>query len=208
MPSRTAGARGTVGHQRGAVLLEARQVLAHGRVSGDDRPVHPVGWLCGAVQLGKQLGAEVFATSRSAEKLSVASELGAHHTIDTSAVSVVDAVRELTGGRGVDVVFDHLGKVAWRDSLTALTPGGRFVTCGATTGPNPEASITKIFWKQLSILGSTMATKAEFADMLGFVELEGIRPSIDGVLPLDRIADAHRRVESGEHRGKVVLQVS
>lgn len=160
-----------------------------------------------ALQLAAAMGIETIATSRTASKLQVCRELGANHTIDTSDTDVASAVRELTGGRGVEVVFDHLGEVAWQPSLRSLAKGGRYVTCGVTTGANPKASLSRIFWKQLTILGSTMGSHSDFDAMLRFVALTGIRPRVDRTFALDAIRDAHRHLEAAEQVGKVVLQV-
>ncbi len=160
-----------------------------------------------AVQLAAAMGIETIATSRSGDKLELVRQLGANHVVNSDEQDVAEAVKELTHGAGVEVVFDHLGEVAWKPSFSALAKGGRYVTCGATTGPNPKAMITRIFWKQLSILGSTMATKRDFAEMLRFVALEGITPRVDRVFPLEEVRQAHAYLESADQVGKVVLAV-
>jgi len=162
---------------------------------------------CAAIQLGSALGLEVIATSRSSDKLGILRELGAHHVIDTSATDVVTAVNEITNGGDIDIVFDHLGDVAWKPSMAVLARGGRYVTCGATTGPNPPAGITRMFWKQLSILGSTMATKHDVADMLRFVGQHHITPRVDREFSLEDIVAAHSYLESAGQVGKVVLTI-
>ena len=162
---------------------------------------------CAAVQIGAAYGLETIVTSRSADKLAVLRELGATHTIDTSTEDVVSRVRAITGDAGVEIVFDHLGDVAWKPSMSALGKGGRFVTCGATTGPNPGAQITRIFWKGLSVLGSTMASKQDVSDMLRFVDTHQITPRVDHIFDLDDIVTAHEHVESSSQVGKVVLSI-
>ena len=117
-------------------------------------------------------------------------------------------MRELTGKRGVDVVVDSVGAATWRASLTAAAKKGRIVTCGATSGPNPEEEIRIIFWKQLSILGSTMGTDAEFAALLRAVEGRRIVPVVDEVFPLEDVRAAYERLESGAGFGKVVVRVA
>ncbi|MDY6780110.1 MAG: zinc-binding dehydrogenase, partial [Halobacteria archaeon] len=94
-----------------------------------------------AVQIADHAGAEVYATASSEEKLEAAEELGADHVLNYEEVDFADEVREATGGRGVDMVVDHVGAATWRDSLKTLAKGGRVVTCGATTGGNPETDI-------------------------------------------------------------------
>jgi NADPH2:quinone reductase len=117
-------------------------------------------------------------------------------------------VDELTGGEGVDVAFDHLGNVAREPSMLALRRGGRYVTCGASTGPMPRAFITRLFWKQLSMLGSTMASRSDAEDLLAFVRRHRITPRVDRIFELDEIAAAHRHLEGAAQVGKVVVRVA
>ena len=115
------------------------------------------------------------------------------------------AVRALTGKRGVDVVVDSVGEKTWMTSLRSAANGARIVTCGATTGPNPKEEIRLVFWKQLSILGSTMANDREFRLLLSTVASGALRPVIDRVFPLSRAVEAYERMEKGEQFGKIVL---
>jgi len=182
-----------------AGLREGEWVLVWGAGSG-------VG--SAALQLAKALGAHVLATSSSEEKLARARALGADVAVSHAATAdVVAAVKEATAGRGADVVVEHVGEATWEASLQAAAFGGRICVCGATTGPNPPASLHRIWWKQLSVLGSTMATRADFEDLLALVEAQRLRPAIDRVYPLAEAADAHRRLESAEQFGKVVLSI-
>jgi NADPH2:quinone reductase len=123
-------------------------------------------------------------------------------------MDLVTQVKDLTDGHGVAVAFDHLGAVGWEASLHVLDKGGRYVTCGATTGASPKAGITRIFWKQLSMLGSTMASYGEFSDMLAFVEKNRITPRVDRVFNLSEVARAHERLEGAQQIGKIVLAVT
>lgn len=166
-----------------------------------------------ALQLCAAAGIETVATTRGADKSDELRALGADHVVVTGSNEdlgdqVVTAVAELTGGAGVDVAFDHLGKVAWEPSMRALRRGGRYVTCGATTGAMPGAAITRLFWKQLSMLGSTMASRTDVEQMLTFVTQHGIVPRVDRVFELSAIAEAHRYLEAAHQVGKVVLRVS
>lgn len=166
-----------------------------------------------ALQLCAAAGIDTIATTRAADKGELLRQLGAREVVvtgtgDDAGERVVRAVERITAGHGVDVAFDHLGKVAWEPSMLALRRGGRYVTCGATTGAMPRASITRLFWKQLSMLGSTMASGTDVVDMLRFVEQRRIVPRVDSVYELEDVADAHRRLESGRHVGKVVLRVA
>ncbi|WP_248895987.1 zinc-binding dehydrogenase [Haloplanus halobius] len=158
-----------------------------------------------AVQVADHLGAEVFATASTAEKLSFAAEVGAEHTINYETTDFADEVRALTDGRGVDVVVDHVGAETWQDSLRSLAKGGRLVTCGATTGSHPETDINRIFWDQLEVVGSTMATLGQVDDALERVWDGTFQPRIREVLPMSEAARAHERLENREGFGKVVV---
>ena len=159
-----------------------------------------------AVQIADHLGAEVYATASSEAKLDYAREIGADHTIDYERENVADTIRADTGKRGVDVVVDHVGAATWQDSLASLARGGRLVTCGATTGPNPETDINRIFWNQLSVLGSTMATPGEVDDVLELVWTGALEPRLRATLPMSEVAEGHRMLEEREGFGKVVLR--
>ncbi|MCW2928546.1 MAG: alcohol dehydrogenase [Thermoleophilia bacterium] len=166
-----------------------------------------------ALALCRASGIETIATTRTEDKVAELRELGADHVIVTgtgedSGDIVVAAVERLTGGDGVDVAFDHLGKVAWEPSMLALRRGGRYVTCGASTGPMPRAFITRLFWKQLSMLGSTIASRGDVEALLAFMTRHEIAPRVDTVFDLDDIAQAHRHLESGTQVGKVVIRVA
>src|SRR6056297_1426357 len=131
-----------------------------------------------AVQVAAHAGAEVFATASTDEKLAYAEEVGADHTINYEQDDFASEIRSLTGGRGVDMVVDHIGAQTWRDSLKSLVKGGRVVTCGATTGGNPETDINRIFWNQLEIIGSTMATPGQADEVLDLVWQGEMEPRV------------------------------
>ncbi|MFB6300971.1 MAG: zinc-binding dehydrogenase [Halobacteriales archaeon] len=158
-----------------------------------------------AVQIADYAGAEVFATASSAEKLEYAREIGAGHAINYEEVAVADRIDELTDGHGVDIVVDHIGQATYGDSLRSLRKGGRLVTCGATTGPNPDAELNRIFWEQLEIIGSTMATPGEVDDVLSLVWDGTFEPQIREVLPMSETIRAHEMIENREGFGKVVV---
>ena len=159
-----------------------------------------------ALQIAKHLGARVVVTSSSARKLERARELGADVLLDHGTEDVVRKTRDLTGV-GADVVVDSVGERTWEKSLRALRPGGRLVTCGATTGPHVSLDIRKLFWFQWSILGSTMGSIAEFAEMMAVANQGSLTPQVDLVVPLERGVEAYRRLDSGEQLGKVVIEV-
>lgn len=160
-----------------------------------------------ALCIGKLLGLRVFVTSGSEAKLRRAAELGADIGIDHSSADFAAEVRKATARRGVDIVLDSVGKATWRKSIASLARGGRLVTCGATTGPDPAEDIARIFWNQLTILGSTMGTHKEFSDMLRMVAAGRLRPVVDSVFPLSGVRDALRRLEGKEQFGKIVLRI-
>ena len=160
-----------------------------------------------ALAIAKALGARVLVTSSSDAKLERALELGADATVNHATGDVKAAVQEATGGRGVDVVVEHVGEATWQTSLAVAAPAGRIAVCGATSGPNPPAALHRIWWKQLSILGSTMGTGEDFAAVYDLVATGRARPVVDEVLPLEQIRAAHERLEAGEQLGKIVLSV-
>jgi NADPH:quinone reductase-like Zn-dependent oxidoreductase len=104
-------------------------------------------------------------------------------------------------------VIEHVGEATWKQSLDAAAYGGRIAVCGATTGPNPPAALHRIWWKQLSILGSTMGRKDDFEGAYRLIAEGRARPVVDEVVPLSEIREAHARLEAGEQLGKIVLTV-
>jgi NADPH:quinone reductase-like Zn-dependent oxidoreductase len=181
-----------------AGLREGEWVLVWGAGSG-------IG--TAALQLTKALGGRVIATSSSDAKLARARELSAEAVVNHESGDVVEAVREATGGPGVDIVVEHVGEATWQTSLQAVRPHGRIVVCGATTGPNPKAALHRVWWKQLTILGSTMGTKADFEGAYELVKSGRAKPIVDSAFPLADARAAHERMESGEHFGKIVLRI-
>jgi NADPH:quinone reductase-like Zn-dependent oxidoreductase len=160
-----------------------------------------------ALAIAKALGARVLVTSSSDSKLERARELGADATVNHATGDVKAAVQQATDGRGVDVVVENVGEATWATSLQVAAPSGRITVCGATSGPNPPAALHRIWWKQLSILGSTMGTGEDFAGAYELVASGRALPVVDSVLPLVEIRAAHERLEAGEQLGKVVLTI-
>jgi NADPH:quinone reductase-like Zn-dependent oxidoreductase len=160
-----------------------------------------------ALQLAKALGGRVIATSSSDAKLERAKELGADAVVNHETGDVVEAVKAATEGPGVDIVVEHVGEATWQTSLQAVRPHGRIAVCGATTGPNPKAALHRIWWKQLTILGSTMGTKEDFEGAFELVKSGKARPVVDSVFPLAEARAAHERMEAGEQFGKLVLRI-
>ncbi|HVW88777.1 MAG TPA: zinc-binding dehydrogenase [Gaiellaceae bacterium] len=159
-----------------------------------------------ALSIAKALGAHVVVTSSSDEKLARAKELGADAVVNHATGDVVAAVKDVTGG-GAHVVVDDVGEATWKRTLDAARPEGRVVVCGATSGPNPPAALHRVWWKQLSILGSTMGTPDDFRGVLDLIAAGKARPVVDRVFPLAEARAAHERLEAGEQLGKIVLSI-
>jgi len=160
-----------------------------------------------AVQIGKLCGARVFVTSSSDEKLSRARALGADDGVNYAKADWGKAVREWTGRRGVDVVLDNVGAATWAGSIRALASGGRLVTCGATTGPIVETDIRIVFWKHLRIIGSTMANRAEFRQVMGQLFAGRLKPVVDRTYSLAETPAALTLLQKGEQFGKIVVRI-
>jgi NADPH:quinone reductase-like Zn-dependent oxidoreductase len=157
--------------------------------------------------IAKALDAHVVATSSSDNKLERAKELGADAVVNHATGDVVAVAKEATGGPGVDVVVEHVGEATWQTSLQAVRAHGRIAVCGATTGPNPKAALHRVWWKQLTILGSSMGTKADFEGVYELVASGRAKPVVDSVFPLAEARAAHERMESGEQFGKIILSI-
>jgi NADPH:quinone reductase-like Zn-dependent oxidoreductase len=161
-----------------------------------------------AVQIAKAAGARVIATAGSDAKLEKARELGADAVINHTTQKIADEVKRLTNRRGVEVVFEHVGQATWDNSIRSLAVGGRLVTCGATTGFDGAINIAYLFTRHLSILGSFMGSKAELFSALELLRRGLLKPVIDVVLPLEKCAEGHKRMENRELFGKIVLKVA
>src|SRR6185437_4042396 len=146
------------------------------------------------------------ATLAIAKTLERARELGADGAFNHDTDDVVAEVKELTEG-GAHVVIDHVGEATWKRTLDAARPLGRVCVCGATSGPNPPANLHRIWWKQLTVLGSTVGTTADFEAVYELVKSGRAVPVIDEVLPLAEAAEAHERLEAGQQLGKIVLRI-
>jgi NADPH:quinone reductase-like Zn-dependent oxidoreductase len=158
-----------------------------------------------AIQIARMFHCRVIATAGGEAKLAKALELGANFAIDHYTEDISAAVRKITGKRGVDVVVEHVGAATWPKSLESLAPGGRLVTCGATTGYDAKVDLRRLFSKQWSLLGLYLGTIGELHQVLKFVFRGQLKPVIDRVYPLEEIAEAHRRLENHQHFGKVLV---
>lgn len=157
-----------------------------------------------AIQIARAAGARVLATS-GPTKLARTKGLGAEEVFDHYEEDFARRVRDLTDGRGVDVVVEHVGQATWDRSVRSLARGGRLVTCGATTGHAASIDLRHLFARQLSLLGSYMGRKQELLEAAPLFFNGTLKPVVDDVLPLSEAAEAHRRLEAGQAFGKIVL---
>jgi len=155
-----------------------------------------------AFEIARAIGAKTLVTSGSEAKLQTAREWGAD-----LAVPHADAAAAAKELGGVDLVVETVGEATWKDSLAAVKAGGRVVVCGATTGPNPPAQLHRFWWKQLTVYGSTMGTRADFLGAYELVRSGRARVHVDSTFPLADIRSAHERLEAGEQLGKIVLTI-
>ena len=160
-----------------------------------------------ALQLARHLGARAIVTSHSDTKRQRAREFGAENAVDYNHDDVVAAVRACTEGVGADVVIDNVGEATFDTSIRACRKGGRIITCGATSGPKVLVDVRRVFWRQVSIMGSTMGDSEEFRSMLAVIESGEIVPVTDQVFPLAEGRAALEHLETAEQFGKVVLDI-
>ncbi len=194
-----------------ATLTAWRMVTTRARVRAGD---HVLIWGIGggvalaALQICKSLGATVWVTSGSDDKLARAQQLGADHVINHRAGDAGKQVRLATNKRGMDVVIDSVGEATWTQSLIALGKRGRLVTCGGTSGPMVQTDVRRMFWNQWTLMGSTMGSDSEFAAIAQQLREGNLLPPVDSVYPLVDGRAAYERLSSGEQFGKVVVRVA
>ncbi len=194
-----------------ATLTAWRMVVTRAQVRpGDQLLVWGIGGgvAQAALAIAKRIGATVWVTSGSDDKLERARALGADHVLNHRTQDVPRVIREVTGKRGVDVVIDSVGEATWSRSLLALGRRGRLVTCGGTSGAMVQTDVRRMFWNQWSLLGSTMGTDAEYATIIGELRAGRLLPVIDSVTPLAEGRRAYERLAGGEQFGKVVVRVA
>jgi NADPH:quinone reductase-like Zn-dependent oxidoreductase len=160
-----------------------------------------------AIQLAKMMGATVITTAGSDEKLAQARSLGADYGVNYTTQDFLHAVRRITNKRGVDVVIEHLGGEVWERSLLCLVSGGRLISCGATLGHHVKTDLRHVFFRNLKILGATMASKARLLTIIQLVQAGKLQPVLDRVLPLQQAREAHQALEQHRQFGKLVLAV-
>lgn len=159
-----------------------------------------------AVQIAKLAGARVIATAGSDEKLEQAKKLGADETINHTQVDFSHKVKEITNGRGVDVVYEHVGPATWDKSISSLAKNGRLVTCGATTGPEVRLDLRYIFMRQQTIMGSVMGTRRDLLNITKLIGRKKLRPVIDATFPLSKARMAQEHMLNRENFGKIILR--
>jgi NADPH:quinone reductase-like Zn-dependent oxidoreductase len=139
-------------------------------------------------------------------KLDRARVLGADETINHRTQQVGEEVRRLTGRRGADVVFEHVGQATWDTSLRALARGGRLVTCGSTSGFAAQTDLRYVFARRIMIRGTFMGSKGTMYEIMRLVEAGRLRPVVHDVRPLEDVRRAHETMERSEQFGKLVLE--
>ena len=174
---------------------------------GEDVLVHAAGSGVGSagIQIARLLGARVLATGGTDAKLKKARDLGADETINYKKLDFFEEIKRITRRRGVDVILDHIGADTWSKNIRLLKMGGRLVTCGVTSGFEVATDIRYIFFRRLSILGSTMGTKGELLQIMTLMKRGALEPIIDSSFPLDQIAAAHKRMEDRKGFGKIIV---
>jgi NADPH:quinone reductase-like Zn-dependent oxidoreductase len=159
-----------------------------------------------ALQIARLAGASpLLVTATTREKGELARRLGADAVLDARSDWHKEAFAR-TGRRGVDVVVDNVGAATWGKSLRAAARGGRVVTVGGTTGYEANAELNQVFWKQLTIVGSTMGDRPEFDTVMDLVFEGKLHAVIDSIVPLAEGVEAHRRLAEGKVEGKIVLR--
>lgn len=192
-------------------LTAWRMLFTRGKLkAGDTVLIHGIGGgvALAALSLARLAGARTIVTSSSKDKLDQAQQLGAHHTISYTEKDVVKTVMEITGNRGVDLIIDAVGAKTMSINLDMTRKGGTIVICGVTTGAKTELNLQALYWNQLNILGSTMGSAGEFAQLIQAVSYNNLKPVIDSVYAMDHIQEANARMENGEQFGKIVLRIA
>jgi NADPH:quinone reductase-like Zn-dependent oxidoreductase len=158
-----------------------------------------------AIQIARLIGARVIATASSPAKLERARALGAHDVVSHAEPEFSKQVRALTGKKGVEVAFEHVGGRVFEQAVASLARNGRLVTCGATIGSGVNLEINALFGRHLSLYGSWMGRRAELVEVLKFVRDGRLVPVVDSVMPLAEARRAHERLEARDAFGKIVL---
>jgi zinc-binding alcohol dehydrogenase/oxidoreductase len=191
-------------------LTTYRALFTMGGLKAGDWVVIPgigAGTSIQALIFAKAMGARVAVTSRLPEKLEKAKGFGADAAFPSDA-AWAEEVRALTGGRGADLVIESVGKVTWDQSLACLRLGGRLVVFGSTSGDLVETDLVSVFIRWISIIGTTMGSAEEFAEMMAFSNAHGIQPVVDRVFPLEEGVEALHYLDGATQFGKVVVRMA
>jgi len=159
------------------------------------------------IQIAKEIGCRVISTAGSDDKIAYINDIGADHVVLHNSDLYTNLKRYL-GKKRVNVVFEHIGRDTWDTSMRVLEKGGRVVTCGATTGAKVNINLAHLFFKNLSILGSTMGSVDSFKEVLNKIKMKKYRPMVDQVFHASEIIKAHQYIEDRMNMGKVVLDLS
>jgi NADPH:quinone reductase-like Zn-dependent oxidoreductase len=159
----------------------------------------------GAIQIAKNIGAKIITTVNSEDKKKYAKNIGADYVINYKEENVAAKVKEITEGKGVDVVFEHPGKLTFPTSMRVLKTGGKIVTCGATTGPIINLDLRHLFIKHQQIIGSTMGNRDDLIELLELITKNRIKPIVSKILPFKEIKEAHKILGQGKQMGKIVI---
>ncbi|MFB6206350.1 MAG: zinc-binding dehydrogenase [Haloglomus sp.] len=158
-----------------------------------------------ALQIAERIGADTYAATSTDEKAAFVSQW-ADEVIDYTDVDFAEAIADLTDGRGVDLVADHVGQETWQTSIDSLAMNGRMVICGATSGPDPDIDIRSIYQRHRKIIGAPLGNRQDFRDVGRLIADGDLEPQIQRVLPLERLSEAYRILADREARGKVVIE--
>jgi NADPH:quinone reductase-like Zn-dependent oxidoreductase len=193
-----------------AGLTAYRLMISRAQVGAGERVlIHGIGSGVAtfALQIARASGAKVMVTSSSDDKIKRAEELGADYGVNYRDANWEQSVLEWSAGRGADLVVDTAGSATWPASVRLCRRGGRIATCGATTGADTEINLRSLFWNQLTYIGSTMGTAAEFVALIQLLEDGLVTPVVDKVFPLEETGAAHARMDEGGQFGKIVLAI-
>ena len=182
-----------------AQLLPGETVLVHAGGSG-------IG--TAAIQLAKKIGATVITTVGSDDKIEKCLELGADHVINYRSDRFEGAVRKITRKKGVDVVFEHVGKDTWQGSMFSLRRGGRLVTCGSTSGVSADTNLMMLFQQQLRLIGSFGCRMSNMVDVMEKMAKGVVKPVVDTEIEFGDLAPALERMESRQVFGKIIMRVN
>lgn len=161
-----------------------------------------------AIQIAKLFGGVVIAAASTDEKLQRAKELGADFAINYTNTDYLSEVKKITDNQGVEIAIDHTGKNNWEKTIRSLAWGGRLITCGATSGYEANTPLSHVFYRQLSIIGSTMGSKADLFSVFDHIKSGKIKPIVDKIIPIEDIHRAHELMESRQFFGKIVLKIT